>query len=59
MQTRANPGHVCEYDEKGECPETISINEVAQPCDAPTKDEIGTHSEKLTPKLEVPYLADL
>jgi hypothetical protein len=34
---QAHPGRVCEYDEKGECSETIDTNEVAQPCDAPSK----------------------
>src|SRR6202795_496175 len=27
---QAHPGRVCDYDEKGECAETISVNEVAQ-----------------------------
>jgi hypothetical protein len=31
-------------DEKGECAETIDTNEVAKPCDAPSKDEVGTRS---------------
>jgi hypothetical protein len=30
---QAHPGRVCEYDEKGECAETIGTNEVAQPSD--------------------------
>jgi hypothetical protein len=41
---QAHPGRVCDYDEEGECAETIDTNEVAQPCDAPTKDEVGTRS---------------
>jgi hypothetical protein len=39
----AHPGRACDYDEKGECAETIDTNEVTQPQDAP-KDEVGTHS---------------
>ena len=27
---QAHPGRVCDYDEKGECAETIGINEVVQ-----------------------------
>jgi hypothetical protein len=52
-----HPGRVCDYDEKGQCAETIDTNEVAQPCDAPTKDEVAFR--KLTPKPEVPHLSDL
>jgi len=33
-------------DEKGECAETIDTNEVAQPSDAPSKDEVGKRSGK-------------
>ena len=37
---QAHPGRVCDYDEKGECAETISINnEVAQACDEPSSDD--------------------
>jgi hypothetical protein len=39
---QAHPGRVCDYDEKGECAETTDANEVAQPCDAPSKDDVGT-----------------
>ena len=35
----AHPGRVCDYDEKGECAETIGVNEVAQTCNEPSKDE--------------------
>jgi len=38
MQTIPS-GRVCDYDEKGECAETIGVNEVAQPCNEPSKDE--------------------
>src|ERR1022692_409659 len=31
--------HGCEYDEKGDCAETITVNEVAQPCKEPPKEE--------------------
>ena len=34
-----HPGRVCDYDEKGECAETVGVNEVAQPSSQPSKDE--------------------
>jgi hypothetical protein len=36
---QAHPGRVCDYDEKGDCAETIGANEVAQPYNEPSKDE--------------------
>jgi hypothetical protein len=30
---------VCEYEEKAECAETISVRDVAEPRDGPSKDE--------------------
>jgi hypothetical protein len=36
---QSHPGRVCDYDEKGECSETIGVNEVAQPRDEPPKSE--------------------
>jgi hypothetical protein len=27
---QSHPGRVCDYDEKGECTETITVNEVAR-----------------------------
>jgi hypothetical protein len=27
---QSHPGRVCDYDEKGECADTIGVNEVAQ-----------------------------
>jgi hypothetical protein len=41
---QAHPGRVCDYDEKGECAETIDTNEVAPPGDAPSNDEVGLRS---------------
>ncbi len=42
---QAHPGRVCDYDEKGECAETIDTNnEAARPSEAPSKDEVGTRS---------------
>jgi len=38
---QAHPGRVCYYDEKGECAETIGVNEVAETCNEPSKDEEG------------------
>jgi hypothetical protein len=28
---QSHPGRVCDYDEKGDCAETVGVNEVAQP----------------------------
>ena len=42
---QAHPGRVCDYDEKGECAETIGVNEVAQTGNEPQK----------TRKMEVRY----
>jgi hypothetical protein len=36
---QAHPGRVCDYDEKGECAETIGINEVAQTGNESSNDE--------------------
>jgi hypothetical protein len=41
---QASPGRVRDYDEKGECAETIGVNEVAQTCNEPSKDEQGRSS---------------
>ena len=41
---QAHPGRVCDYDEKGECAETIDTNDVAQTFDAPSTDDVGTRS---------------
>jgi len=41
---QVHPGRLCDHDEKGECAETIDINEVAQPHDSPAKDEVATPS---------------
>jgi len=35
---QAHPGRACDYDEKGECDETITVNEVAKPSNEPSKD---------------------
>jgi hypothetical protein len=43
---QAHPGRVCDYDEKAECAETIGVNEVAPPSDAPSQEQVGTRSEK-------------
>ena len=43
---QAHPGRVCDYDEKGECAETIDTNETVNPSKAPSKDEVGTRSGK-------------
>ena len=44
---QAHPGRVCDYDEKGECSETTGVNEVAQTCNEPSKDEEGESSLRL------------
>jgi hypothetical protein len=36
---QTHPGRVCDYDEQGECAETIGVNEVTQPRSEPSKDE--------------------
>jgi hypothetical protein len=36
---QVHPGRVCDYDEKGECAKTISVNEVVQPSGEPSRDE--------------------
>jgi hypothetical protein len=36
---QSHPGRVCDYDEKGECAETIGVNEVAQAGNEPLKVE--------------------
>jgi hypothetical protein len=44
---QAHPGRVCDYDEKGECAETIGVNEVPDTCNEPSKDEEGGTSLRL------------
>jgi hypothetical protein len=36
---QTHPGRVCDYHEKAECAETTDINEGAQPCSEPSKEE--------------------
>jgi hypothetical protein len=36
---QAHPGRICDFDEKGECVETIDVKEVLQPLNEPSKDE--------------------
>jgi hypothetical protein len=36
---QAHPGRVCDYDEKGECGETVGVNEVSQPSNQPSKNK--------------------
>jgi hypothetical protein len=36
---QAHPGRVCDYDERGECAETIALNEVDQTPSDLSKDE--------------------
>ena len=42
---QAHPGRVCDYDDKGDCAETIAVNDVDQPADAPPKAEVGIGSD--------------
>jgi len=42
---QAHPGRVCDYDDKGECAETIAVDDAAQPSDAPSKGEVGIGSD--------------
>jgi hypothetical protein len=36
---QSHPGRVCDYDEKGECAETIGVSKATQPCNQPSKDD--------------------
>ena len=36
---QAHPGGACDYNEKAECAETTGGNEVAEPCNEPSKSE--------------------
>jgi hypothetical protein len=36
---QAHPGRVCDYDERGECAETIAVNEVDQILNDSSKDD--------------------
>jgi hypothetical protein len=36
---QAHPGRVCDYDERGECAETIAVNEVDQILNDSSEDE--------------------
>ncbi len=36
---QSHPGRVCDYEERGECAETIDVNQGTQPCTEPAKDE--------------------
>ena len=36
---QAHPGRRCEYDDKGDCPETVDVNEVAEVSDKVFKDK--------------------
>jgi hypothetical protein len=44
---QAHPGRVCDYDEKGECTETVGVDEATQTCSEPSKDEEGGGSLRL------------
>ena len=36
---QAHPGRSCDYDEKGDCAETVDVNEAAGPSDQESKDD--------------------
>jgi hypothetical protein len=36
---QSHPGRVCDYDERGDCAETVGVNEAARPYNEPYKDE--------------------
>jgi hypothetical protein len=55
---QAHPGRVCDYDEKGECAETIDTNEVAQPVTHRRKTN-SAHVPELTPKPKSLHPSDL
>ena len=37
---QAHPGRVCDYDDKGECSETVDVDEAQRPADG-SRDEDG------------------
>jgi hypothetical protein len=36
---QAHPGRVCDYDEKGDCPETVGANQIAPASNEASKEE--------------------
>jgi hypothetical protein len=36
---QSHPGRICDCGEKGDCVETIGVNEIARRCNEPLKDE--------------------
>jgi hypothetical protein len=36
---QSHPGRSCDYDEKGDCSETVDVNEVAEASNQESKDE--------------------
>ena len=50
---RAHPGRACDYDDKGECAETVDANETAKPLGGASRDEesssLGTNAPTALP----------
>ncbi len=38
---QAHPGQVCDYDDKGECSETVEVDKTQKPADEASRDEDG------------------
>ena len=44
---QAHPGRVCDYDEKGECAETVDLNEVAEASlEAPREGKVPSEKDQ-------------
>jgi len=55
---QAHPGQVCDYDEKGECAETIDTNELPLPSVEPSQEQVGTRIPKSNPEAGTPLPID-
>jgi hypothetical protein len=42
---KAHPGRVCDYDDKGECSETVDVDKSQKPADEGSRDEDGDSSK--------------
>jgi hypothetical protein len=49
---QAHPGRLCDYDEQGECAETIDTYEALNPAMHHQKDEVGARSNPRPAELE-------
>ena len=49
---QAHPGRVCDYDEKGECAETVGLNEVGEASHEASKERKVTQENDENPRNE-------